>query len=132
MKRVSAIFAVSLLLGCASMRVTSVMSFVGKDARQTQIKYGPPETVYDVPDGTRAFGYSWTGGARPAFRQTEAPTLEALGGNAYYAEKKLESGMQDAKNPYCRVTYFAKWDASAKAWIVIDLTYYHDGECEAF
>jgi hypothetical protein len=125
MTRLCVTFAV-VLLGCAS---TDIMRFIGKDARRVQIQNGPPLNVYDLPDGTRAFQYSWAMGT-PRVPEATAQDLETLvGDSSYYSPEKLEAGSQIVKNPGCLVTCITKWDASAKAWIVIDLFYRHEGAC---
>lgn len=52
----AAIVAALLLAGCAS---TSLKGFVGQPIEEAMMRYGPPESVIDLPDGRKAFQFRW-------------------------------------------------------------------------
>jgi hypothetical protein len=45
--------------GCAS---TEMRTYVGKPIEEAMISYGPPENVFAMPDGRRAYQFRWGGG----------------------------------------------------------------------
>ncbi len=113
------IFAAALALvgaGCAS---THMKRYLGKDVRYIVLDDGHPENVMDMPDGTRAFQFRWGGGSYYVPRTTTTSgQIQLMGNSAYYSENKLESGGAVVTTRGCLLTYFAKWNAEKKGWIV--------------
>jgi len=114
--------AVALCLqSCAS---THMKQYIGKDVRYIVLDSGAPENVMDMPDGRRAFQFRWGGGTyRIPKTTTTNGQVQLVGDSAYYSEQKLESGAVVVQSRGCLLTYFAKWDAQAKGWIVVDIRY---------
>lgn len=113
--------AVVVTAGCVS---THMKQFIGKDVRYIAVQDGPPEHVFDMPDGRRAFQYHLGGG------QVTVPTttttngqVQLVGDSLYYSEQKLTEGGGTFVSEGCLVTYFAAWDATAKGWVVRDISY---------
>lgn len=121
MKALLSILALLVLSGCVS---THMKKYIGKDARYIQVEDGPPVHVFDLPDGRRAFQYFWGGGTFQVPRtETTQGQVQLIGDSAYYSEQKIESGGQVIESEGCRITYLTKWDASAKGWLVTEISY---------
>lgn len=52
--------ALAAVAGCAS---TAMKKYVGGSVSEAYLAYGPPEQVFDLPDGRRAFQFYWGGGS---------------------------------------------------------------------
>jgi hypothetical protein len=120
-KTLAAVLTLLILSGCV---YSSMKQFIGKDARYIQIEEGPPVSVFDLPDGRRAFQYLRNRGTRQVPRTaTTSGQVQLIGDTAFYAEQKLEVGGQVVESRDCRVTYLARWDAAQKGWIVTDIAH---------
>jgi hypothetical protein len=99
-------------------------AYIGQDVRYIVLDDGQPENVMDMPDGRRAFQFRWGGGTYKVPKMTTTRgNIQLVGNTAYYAEQKLESGGGTVTSAGCLLTYFAKWDAQAKGWIVVEIRY---------
>jgi hypothetical protein len=116
-----AVMAVALGAGCVS---THMKKFVGQDVRYVQVEDGAPIHVFDLPDGKRAFQFLWGGGTYVVPKTTTSQgNAQLIGDEAYYTERKIESGGVIVNNPGCTITYITKWDAERKGWIVAEISY---------
>lgn len=113
--------------GCVS---THMKKFIGKDVRYVQVEDGAPIRVFDLPDGKRAFQFLWGGGTYVVPKTTTSQgSVQLVGDEAYYTERKIESGGFLVNNPGCAITYITKWDAGPKGWIVTEISYPHKVAC---
>jgi hypothetical protein len=73
MIRMAILAAMMTLSACAS---TQMQGFVGKPIEEAYMRYGPPENVFDLPDGRRAFQFRWGGGTTvvPGYSTTNVAT----------------------------------------------------------
>ena len=120
----TALLAVGIALMSASCVSTHMKQYIGKDVRYVVLADGQPESAMDMPDGTRAFQFRWGGGSYYVPKTTTADgQIQLVGNSIYYSEKKLQTGGVVVNNPGCLITYFAKWDATHRGWIVVSISY---------
>lgn len=104
MVRASFVIATCLAIaGCAS---TAMNRFVGGSVSEAYMAYGTPESVFDLPDGRRAFQFYWGGSsmAVPARAQTR---ITPVGGGAYDVTTTAQpAGIFESKG--CLVTLIAR------------------------
>jgi len=118
MKTISIIFLL-LLAGCAS---THMKQYIGKDVLSIVLDEGPPENVFDLEDGKRAFQYYWGGGtfAMPQTTNVTANTTYA-GNSAWTTATATTYGGGVFSTKGCLITYIGVWNGTA--WIIEDIHY---------
>lgn len=109
------------LQGCYSKHMKA---FIGRDIRYVVVSDGQSENAMDMPDGQRAFQFRVGGGAVAVpTRTTTNGDIQLVGNSIYYSQQKLETAGGIVRLPGCLVTYFARWDAAQKGWIVTSISY---------
>jgi len=111
MKR--ALLALLTLTGCVS---TDMKGMMGQPVQELVLKYGPPDQVVDMPDGSRAYQFRQGGGSviLPGASQT---TFQSYGATATASTTSTPALALDA--PGCRLTFIARQDAAG--WFVRDI-----------
>ena len=97
--------------GCAS---TAAKSYVGKPIEEAYFELGPPENIFDLSDGRKAFQYRWGGGtyALPGQATTHVT------GNLYSATARtIYTPAQVIESKGCLITLLARQN-SKKSWVV--------------
>lgn len=110
------IFALALLLllttGCAS---NIMEGFIGKPLQIGVARYGPPDLVFDMPDGKRAFQWRMTStGIVPTMTTTQANYYAPPGSYASMNARTTTTGGGVVSNT-CLYTMYAEWRENA--WI---------------
>lgn len=106
------------LSGCA----TSVMEgFIGQPVQAAVARYGPPEVVFDMPDGRRAFQWRMESqSVMPTHTYGTATTNLYAPPGAFASARtnynQTTTGGQ-VVNQVCRYTMYSRWDAAANAWV---------------
>lgn len=116
-------FALSLaVFGLTSGCASGIMEgYIGQPLQAGIARYGPPDVVFDMPDGRRAFQWRMES-------ETVMPTTTS--GNMttnIYAPPGAFASAQSTYNQttyggqtmrqVCRYTMYARWNAAANAWI---------------
>jgi hypothetical protein len=112
MRKVLILAAVLMIGGCA----TQVMQgYIGRPVQSAMASYGPPDVVFEMPDGRRAFQWVMTSsGVTPRQSYGQANIYAPPGAFAQVNTQTMTFG----GNPYsmtCRYTMYATWNGSA--WI---------------
>ena len=114
MKQLGAIIAGSLILaGCVS---TEMRALVGQPIQEAQIRYGPPVQVVDMPDGGRAYGFHYGGGA--AVLPSSSRTTAFVNGPVISAQTQTMPGGV-VELPGCTITFMAR--QHGPAWVIEDI-----------
>lgn len=115
MKRVVvAIVALAFLAGCASQVMGG---FVGKPLQAGMAQYGPPDFVFDMPDGRRAFQWKMTQtGLAPTITTTQANVYAPPGAYAQVNSSQITTG-GGVVSSTCLYTMYAAWQDGA--WIFV-------------
>ena len=113
MKRLLVVLAIALS-GCA----TGIMDgYIGQPLQAGIARYGPPDIVFDMPDGRRAFQWrteaSYT---TPTQTYGNANIYAPPGAFANVSYNQTTFGGQTATQ-VCRYTMYARWQAEQNAWI---------------
>ena len=112
---VSAVFVAALALtSCA----TGIMEgFVGQPLQAGIARYGPPEIVFDMPDGRRAFQWRMESQiTTPVQTYGNANIYAPPGAFASVNYNQTTFGGQTSSQ-VCRYTMYARWQAAQNAWI---------------
>lgn len=107
--------AALLLTGCVS---TAVRPYVGQDISEVFISAGPPERVFDLPDGRRAFQYRW-GGETFVSPGRANITAQSYGNWTQATVTSVPATVID--NPGCLVTFLAV--SAGNGWRVVEARY---------
>jgi len=114
--------------GCAS----SIMEgFVGQPLQMAMVRYGPPENVFDMPDGRRAFQWKMTSSGVVAGSSTTtysgnvyAPPggLGAGGGTTTFNVKsRTTTTPAQVISHTCLYTMYATWNEGSKTWTFVGI-----------
>lgn len=115
---VAVVVLVASVAGCAS---THMKQYIGKDIREVVIDSGPPINAFDMGDGRRVFQFRWGGGTYTVPQTTTVTgSATAIGNSAWYSGTAITTGGGVVSSEGCILTYFASWDESKKAWIVVE------------
>lgn len=99
---VIALLALSLT-ACAS---TAMKRHVGTSISEAYMAYGQPTSVFDLPDGRRAFQFYW-GGGTGVVPGTSRSTVAPVGGGAYAVTTTSTPAMV-VESKGCLVTLIAR------------------------
>lgn len=115
MKRVGVILAAGALLSaCVS---TEMRTLVGQPIQEAQIGYGPPVQVIDMPDGARAYGFHYGGGA--AILPSSSVTTATVAGPVITAQtRSMPGGVVEL--PGCTITFMARQHGPT-TWVIEDI-----------
>ena len=112
---------VGMLLGCVS---TYMKDFVGKDITEVMMVSGEPLSIFDLPDGSKAYQYRIGGGAVAIPGRTQTTGTSAVIGNTVSTS---ESGVSYPpavlQATGCLVSYITKLDPVSNRRIVVDIRY---------
>lgn len=102
------------LTGCA----TNIMEgYVGQPLQAGIARYGPPEVVFDMPDGRRAFQWRMESSyTTPVQTYGSANIYAPPGAFATVNYQQTQYG-GDTSVQVCRYTMYARWQETQNAWI---------------
>lgn len=119
MKRIIAALALALALsGCAT---STMEGFIGQPVQIGVARYGPPDMVFDMPDGRRAFQWRIDSTTMMPVTTTGTSTTNLFAPPGAYASARTNysqttSGGQTISQT-CRYTMYARWNEAGNAWI---------------
>ena len=108
------IAAALMLSGCA----TGIMEgFVGQPLQAGIARYGPPDLVFDMPDGRRAF--QWRMESDMTMPVTTSGQMNIYAPPGAFATVNHQSTTYGGNTvtQVCRYTMYARWVDASNAWI---------------
>lgn len=114
MKRLATAAAALVLSGCA----TGIMEgYIGQPVQAGIARYGPPEYVFDMPDGRRAFQWRMESSTVMPTQTYGQVNIYAPPGSYAQANYHQTTTGGQTVTQVCRYTMYARHDAASGAWV---------------
>lgn len=114
MRRLILVVSLLAMSACASQ---TMRRYMGQPVQAAIARNGPPTNAFDMPDGRRAFQWSRSGQFTTPVQASNSGNIYAAGNAAWWTQNTTITGGQPI-NVSCHYTVYARWNASANAWIM--------------
>lgn len=112
MKKVITIAILLAVSGCAS---SMMQGYVGQSIQQVVAKQRPPDNIFDMGDGRRAFQWIKTETTTTPVTATNYGQAYGSGNSIYWTQNSRISGGEPITNS-CTYTVYSRWNGTV--WIV--------------